>query len=67
VLVVHFMRFTSNGYPQGSLFAFEYDTNRPHGQVEELVNDQLEDFLDDVMAQTGHTQVPSPPTPAVRR
>jgi hypothetical protein len=34
VLVVHFMRFTSNGYPQGSLFAFEYDTSLPHGQVE---------------------------------
>jgi pimeloyl-ACP methyl ester carboxylesterase len=53
----HAMRFTSNGYPQGSLFAFEYDTSQPHGVVEQLVNDQLDTFLDDVAAQTGHEQV----------
>ncbi len=44
----HAMRFTSNGYPQSMLFAFEYDTNvgtNPLGD--------LDAFIDGVLARTG--------------
>ena len=46
------MRFTSNGYPQELLFAFEYDTSS-------LVNplNDLDQFIDAVKAQTGAEQV----------
>ena len=46
------MRFTSNGYPQELLFAFEYDTSAP---ANPLVS--LDQFLDAVLAQTGAEQV----------
>jgi pimeloyl-ACP methyl ester carboxylesterase len=46
------MRFTSNGYPQDMLFAFEYDTS---------VNDNpladLDAFIDAVLSKTGASQV----------
>lgn len=49
----HAMRFTSNGYPQGLLFAFEYDTS--------LLTTQplaaLDAFIDGVLAQTGADKV----------
>ena len=46
------MRFTGNGYPQELLFAFEYDTSS-------FVNalDDLDMFIDDVLAKTGASQV----------
>jgi pimeloyl-ACP methyl ester carboxylesterase len=46
------MRFTSNGYPRELLFAFEYDT----GQDVNPLGD-LDDFLNDVLAATGASQV----------
>lgn len=46
------MRFTSNGFPQELLFAFEYDTSSP---VNPLVD--LDQFLDAVLAETGAEQV----------
>lgn len=52
----HAMRFTSNGYPQDLLFAFEYDTSRPHTEVEELVNAQLDAYLDAVLQASGSSQ-----------
>jgi pimeloyl-ACP methyl ester carboxylesterase len=46
------MRFTSNGYPQELLYAFEYDTSS-------FVNplSDLDAFLDGVLAETGADQV----------
>jgi pimeloyl-ACP methyl ester carboxylesterase len=46
------MRFTSNGYPQELLFAFEYDTSQPTNPLADL-----DAFLDDVLAQTGADQL----------
>ncbi len=46
------MRFTSNGYPQELLFAFEYDTSLPINPI-----DDLDAFLDEVLEQTGAEQV----------
>ena len=46
------MRFTSNGYPQELLFAFEYDTNQDVNPLEDL-----DAFLDGVLAETGASQV----------
>lgn len=46
------MRFTSNGYPQELLFAFEYDTSQPTNPLTDL-----DAFLDDVLAHTGAEQV----------
>jgi len=46
------MRFTSNGYPQELLFAFEYDTS----QVTNPLAD-LDLFLDAVLAETGAPKV----------
>jgi len=46
------MRFTSNGYPQDLLFAFEYDTSQPTNPLADL-----DAFLDGVLAQTGAAQV----------
>jgi pimeloyl-ACP methyl ester carboxylesterase len=51
------MRFTSNGYPQQLLYAFEYDTSVPHGQNGQLVDAQLDAFIDAVLDETGATQV----------
>jgi hypothetical protein len=45
----HAMRFTSNGYPQELLFAFEYDTSA--GQPNPI--DGLDDYVDEVLAETG--------------
>jgi pimeloyl-ACP methyl ester carboxylesterase len=42
------MRFTSNGYPQDLLFAFEYDTSVPTNPIADL-----DSFLDGVLDQTG--------------
>jgi len=46
------MRFTSNGYPQHLLYAFEYDTNQTANPVGDL-----DAFVDDVLAETGAPQV----------
>jgi pimeloyl-ACP methyl ester carboxylesterase len=46
------MRFTSNGYPQELLFAFEYDTSVGDNPIE-----ALDDFIDGVLATTGADQV----------
>jgi pimeloyl-ACP methyl ester carboxylesterase len=45
-------RFTSNGYPQELLFAFEYDTSSPLNPVA-----ALDAFLDAVLAETGAEKV----------
>ena len=46
------LRFTSNGYPQELLFAYEYNTGSGVNDLE-----QLDAFIDDVLAQTGAEQV----------
>jgi pimeloyl-ACP methyl ester carboxylesterase len=48
----HAMRFTSNGYPQDQLFAFEYDTG-----VQENPIAALDAFIDAVLETTGAAQV----------
>jgi pimeloyl-ACP methyl ester carboxylesterase len=45
-------RFTSNGYPQNLLFAFEYDTSQSTQPLE-----ALDAFIDDVLSQTGASKV----------
>jgi pimeloyl-ACP methyl ester carboxylesterase len=47
-----FLRFTSNGYPQELLFAYEYDTGTSENDLE-----RLDAFLDRVLAETGAEQV----------
>ncbi|MGY1718945.1 hypothetical protein ACI8AG_07850 [Blastococcus sp. SYSU DS0552] len=49
-----FQRFTSNGYPQELLFAYEYDTS---GSDNTQAIAELDPFLDAVLAQTGAEQV----------
>lgn len=49
---VQAMRFTSNGYPQDLLFAFEYDTSREENPVADL-----DAFVDEVLAGTGESEV----------
>jgi len=46
------MRFTSNGYPQQLLFAFEYDTSQATQPLA-----ALDAFIDGVLAATGARQV----------
>ncbi|MGW8367221.1 MAG: esterase/lipase family protein, partial [Gammaproteobacteria bacterium] len=46
------MRFTSNGYPQEMLFAFEYDTSQAANPLA-----GLDGFIDAVLAQTGAAKV----------
>jgi hypothetical protein len=46
------MRFTSNGYPDDLLFAFEYDTSQPGSPLTDL-----DAFIDDVLEQTGADDV----------
>jgi len=46
------MRFTSNGYPQDMLFAFEYNTGLSENPLEDL-----DAFIDGVLAETGHDQI----------
>jgi hypothetical protein len=46
------MRFTSNGYPQHLLYAFEYDTNQAVNPLADL-----DAFVDAVLAETGAAQV----------
>ncbi|MDH4172014.1 MAG: alpha/beta hydrolase [Acidimicrobiia bacterium] len=46
------LRFTSNRYPQRLLYAFEYDTGPSTNDLE-----ALDDFIDDVLAETGAPQV----------
>jgi pimeloyl-ACP methyl ester carboxylesterase len=46
------MRFTSNGYPQSLLFAFEYDTNQ---STQPLA--ALDAFINGVLAKTGAAKV----------
>jgi len=46
------MRFTSNGYPQEMLFAFEYDTSQAANPLADL-----DAFIDGVLAQTGAGKV----------
>lgn len=53
----HAMRFTSNGYPQRLLYAFEYDTSVPLSVNGEQVNDDLDAFIDMIRADTGAAQV----------
>lgn len=45
-------RFTSNGYPQHLLYAFEYDTSSPLNPLSDL-----DAFLDMVLAETGAEKV----------
>ena len=46
------MRFTSNGYPQDLLYAFEYDTSSTDNPL-----DDLDSFIDKVRSEVGVTQV----------
>jgi pimeloyl-ACP methyl ester carboxylesterase len=46
------MRFTSNGYPQDMLFAFEYDTSKNENPIGDL-----DVFIDAVLNKTGASQV----------
>jgi pimeloyl-ACP methyl ester carboxylesterase len=46
------MRFTSNGYPQDMLFAFEYDTSVNDNPIADL-----DAFIDTVLSQTGASEV----------
>jgi pimeloyl-ACP methyl ester carboxylesterase len=46
------LRFTSNGYPQELLYAFEYDTTQSTNPLEDL-----DDFVDGVLAETGAEKV----------
>lgn len=46
------MRFTSNGYPQDMLFAFEYNTASNENPLADL-----DAFIADVLAETGAAQV----------
>lgn len=46
------MRFTSNGYPQRLLFAYDYDTSVRTNDLE-----RLDAFIDDVLEETGAEQV----------
>lgn len=46
------MRFTSNGYPQDLLYAFEYDTSNTDNPL-----DGLDSFIDKVRSEAGVTQV----------
>jgi hypothetical protein len=46
------MRFTSNGYPQAMLFAFEYNTALGENPIA-----ALDAFIDATLAQTGASQV----------
>lgn len=46
------MRFTSNGYPDDLLFAFEYDTSQPTSPLADL-----DAFIDDVLDETGADEV----------
>jgi Lipase C-terminal domain/Lipase (class 2) len=48
------MRFTSNGFPQGRLFVYEYDTSI---QSNDGVIEGLDAFIASVKAQTGASQV----------
>lgn len=48
------MRFTSNGFPQDRLFAYEYDTNET---TNDLAIANLDLFIEDVMSKTGSDQV----------
>jgi pimeloyl-ACP methyl ester carboxylesterase len=46
------MRFTSNGYPQDLLYAFEYDTSKTDNPLADL-----DSFIEEVRRETGATQV----------
>lgn len=48
----HFMRFTSNGYCGNRLFSYDWNTLGGGGDV-----NLLDDFIDDVLLQSGATQV----------
>lgn len=48
------MRFTSNGFPQGRLFAYEYDTS---GSSNDAAIANLDGFIASVKAATGAAQV----------
>ena len=48
------MRFTSNGYPDDRLFAYEYDTNI---STNDTAIANLDGFIADVKAETGASQV----------
>lgn len=51
------MRFTSNGYPQALLYAFDYDTSVALTENAAQVQAQLDAFIDDVLEETGASQV----------
>ena len=48
------MRFTSNGFPQNRIFAYEYDTNEP---ANDLAIANLDPFIEMVKSKTGADQV----------
>ena len=50
------MRFTSNGWPQELLFAFEYDSSFATQPLADVIL-RLDAFIDDVRAQTGVDKV----------
>lgn len=53
----HAMRFTSNGYPQKLLYAYEYDTSVDFTVNAQQVLAGLDAFIDRVRAQTGGQKV----------
>jgi pimeloyl-ACP methyl ester carboxylesterase len=53
----HAMRFTSNGYPQNLLYAFEYDTSVDFTVNGPQVLARLDAFIDQVRAQNGGRKV----------
>ena len=44
------MRFTSNGFPQRRIFAYEYDTTGPNNEV---AISNLETYVEEIKAETG--------------
>jgi len=51
------MRFTSNGYPQNLMFAFEYDTSTPGLETQTEIAARLDTYIDNVLATTGADKV----------
>jgi hypothetical protein len=48
------MRFTSNGFPQARIFAYEYDTTTPNNDV---AISNLETYVEEIKADTGAKKI----------